>query len=351
MRVEPSQILLKYYVRFDKLIEMHSRIDVNCSYVNIYIDILDMLKSIYENVDFMDESDMSIAAGIINMAAHYRFFYSSRFRLKTRIYLIYADESINTHALYNPSFSTLGNLVNKVNYSSLNKIILKQLDIVKLLTKYINGIYYIHSQYSFAQKSFDLICQNLNENDRYILISHSKYIFQNVAMGSNRIYLIRPRKYFSEDISYLVDYYSIYSLCYNKLTDKHKQMLCNMDPKMIPIIWSCNGIEDKNIKSSMNITTCINMLSDALHNNRLVNAYQPDPNIIYNALYGIDKYMDLSTFIANYKSIELMHQIREYKKSLEYMDTSWNIDLKDPETMRSLNYEYFKNHPLNLDVF
>ena len=84
---------------------------------NIYIDLYDMLKKLY-SIDIYANKQFTIVSSVINLAAHMREFYWTRYHVNSRIYLIYATEESNNHRQFYPGFSDF-KLKEMMNYQMI----------------------------------------------------------------------------------------------------------------------------------------------------------------------------------------------------------------------------------------
>ena len=354
-KVRSDLVLLSYYTKYNKLQEINQRKITNLKpgdIIDIYIDLFDMLKKLYET-DIYSKKSLSITASIINLAAHIRAFYRNRLGIRTRIFLIYADELCDNHIKFWPTFSSLGNLAGTINFENTNKLIISQLKLVEILAAYIHDIYYIHKHASFAIVSYDLIKKNLSVNPDTIsiLMSKSRYSFQIIANLVNNIYQLRPKKYFAEDLSYIVSYDDVYPYYYNNLVAKSIDNISKISPKLMSILWTFNGNRDVNVSPIVNIRQSVNLIYNAINTNRILNDYQPDPMFVYNSIPNAYIYMDSNTFLNRFCALDLLYQHLIYSKTPEALDTTWYINLNDPQTVIDINNKHFIDIPLNLSDF
>ena len=347
-------ILLSYYTKFNKLQELHQQKITNLKpgdTINVYIDLFDMLKKLY-GTDIYANKSLTITASIINLVAHLRLFYRTRLNLKSRIFLIYGDETCNNHRIHWPTFSSLGNLAGTNGFDNINHLIQSQLKLVQILAAYIHEVYYIHKQASFAIIAHDLMQKNITTDpySTHLIISKSKYPFQIVAMSNrSNIYQLRPKKYFADELSYIVSYDDIYPYYYNKLVAKSINEIIKISPRLISILWTFNGNRDVNISPIVNIRQTVHLVYNAINTHKILNDYQPDPMYVYNSITNPQIYMDPETFRNRFYALDLIYQHLIYSKTPEALDTTWYINLNDPQTVIDINNKHFIDNPLNLN--
>ena len=199
-----ESVLLGYYIKYTRLEQLTlttiaSSEFANSNDVDIYIDLYDMLKKLY-SIDIYANKQFTIVSSVINLAAHMREFYWTRYHVNSRIYLIYATEESNNHKQFYPGFSDF-KLKEMMNYQKINDIIESQLEMVKILCAYIYNVYYIRKTTDFSMFTYDNIINN--PTIPAIVLTKSKYAYQLPAMCSN-VFLLRPKKSKGEDTSYAI---------------------------------------------------------------------------------------------------------------------------------------------------
>lgn len=359
-RIRSDRALLMYYIKYYRLDEINANIVFNNSkVVDIYIDLYDLIKVLYQNLLTNNSGpytikQFSIASSIINLAAHMRGYYRTRQNIWSRIFLIYADELCNNHSQYWPSFSYFPER-DHYNYTVINAIVESQLNLVKILAGYINDVYYIHKHANFAIVSNDIITKYRDPISRNIsiILSRSRYAYQIPAIHlSEAVYQIKPVKH-KDDTSIIIAPTDVLQVYFNKISPKSsaRDKLALLSPRLLSLLWTINGFDGKNIPLSMNIIRTIYMVYDAINNLRILNDYNSDPEFVYNNLIGISDIITKDEFVNRFRALDLIYQHQLYMNTPESLDTAWFINLQDPDTMKYLNNKYFVNNPLDLGNF
>lgn len=347
-RINLESLLLSYYIKYDRLVALCNMAlsDIQSPLVDIYVDLYDMLKPLYTR-DVYSNKRFIITSSIINLAAHLRGYFWSRHRLMTKIFLVYGESSTMQHKIFYPTFGD-DEFKNTLGYGNNNKLITDQLELVKILCGYINDVYYVNKKSSFSMFVYDNITREVN-NIPAIILSKSRYCYQLPALYSNAK-IFRPKKSNREDISYVVSSSNIYRNYYNKITSNNTlDILSTISPYLLNVMITLTGIPSYNMNSIVNVTTASKMVIDAINNHRIIDGYNSDPDLIYKALIGIDKYVDSTLFKYRFNAIDLPTQHRIYNSTPEARDMLWYINLNDPETMKSINNKYFIDNPLDLN--
>jgi len=348
-QLDVSQVLGAYYVRYDKLLEINSLLPsnlVNNTEVDVYIDLKNMLKKLYE-ADVFSNKRFSICAAIINLAAHIRGYYRSRHKTWARIFLVYGEDSSLNHRQFYNNFGDEQPDINNVKHTETDKFISSQLELVKILCAYINELYFVHKRCDFSSFTYDSICANKNRLS--IIITKSKYAFQIPPFTENAV-LIRPKKSFDMntntvmDTSYLVTRQNALCMCYMK----NKTDLTGISPQLISLLWALNGLPEKHMHQLVNLNRAAKMISDAINQNQILNRYMTYNNMIYDSLLNLHTIIDRHSFRYRFYTLDLVYQSLIYQNQVEHKDFTWKIDLRDPETVKNINNQYFIDNPLDL---
>ena len=129
------------------------------------------------------------------------------------------------------------------------------------------------------------------------------------------------------------------------------ERLSYLDSGLLSVLMSINGCREKKISSVANITKASSIVYNAVIENRIINGHNINTESLYNSLYGINRLMDASSFEYRFKALDLIYQHIIYDTSVESKDYSWNVNLKDPQTIHNINNIYFVANPLILDNF
>jgi hypothetical protein len=347
IKIKLDSILLGYYIKYDRLEELvkYSFQNVESNHLDIYIDLYDMLKGVYGREIYSDKQ-FSIVSCVINLAAHYRSYFWTRHRVTTRIFLVYGDCTLDSHKQFYPSFGD-DSFRELLGYTNTLELVVGQLNMIKILCAYINEVYYVERKSNFALFAYSHIKQNPTIPS--LVITKSKYSYQIPSMCSNVI-LFRPKKLNREDVSYPVLHQEVLMQNYNKIkTESTLGRLALINPELLSVMFTLTGLQSYGVKALCNVSAAAKMVSDAITEMRIQNAYNSDADYIYNSLRDIEKFCDPTSFKFRFNAIDLEFQYKLYAASPENIDVSWFINLNDPKTIQDINNKYFVNNPLYLD--
>ena len=346
-KINIESLLLSHYIKYDKLFELCniSLANIQSNTVDIYIDLYDILKKIYTTNTKINKKFI-IVSSIINLAAHYRGYFWSRHRLYTNIFLVYGDNISNNQKQFIPTFGN-DEFRKTKNYDKNNIFINSQLELVKILVGYIDNVYYIRRRSHFSAFVYHNIITN-NSINPSIIISKDKYNYQLPALNNN-IIIFRPKKYNSQDISYYINKNNVYDCFYSKSSKDTLDILHKLNPELLSLLISLNGLPKYNLYSLMNINTAVKLLLDAINKNKIINGYNSDIKYIASNLNGLNNYVDNISLEYRFNAVDLLVQSKIYESTIESKDMQWYINLKDPKTVKDINNKYFADNPLDLN--
>lgn len=347
-------ILFGYYIQYNKLKELvdtafADKRTPKC--MDIYIDVFDMLKQIYGREVYADKQ-YTIVSGVINLAAHMRGFFRTRYNLPTRIFLVYGKNSTVNHKNFYYTFGD-DSYKETVNYEKNKEIIESQLQMVKILCAYIPDVYYVERQTMFSMFVYDNILKNklARNNILSIVITKSLYAYQIPALTNNFsscVALFRPKKYNGQDMSFPVYGSNVLYNYYSSITSaKTLEYLSDFDPGLLPVLMTMTGLKQYNVNAIMSTTSAVKALHDALSSPYMLNAHSMNTSNLYKALNLMC--IDETNFDFRFKAIDLEYQHMIYIHMPEYIDNTWNVNFNDPETVKEINNKYFFDNPLDLN--
>lgn len=346
-KVNIEQMLLGYYIKYDKLTEMVQDNFIDSPYsnsdnINIYVDLYNLLLPLY-TTDIYAENSFSIVSSIINLAAHMRGFFRTRYGVESKIFLVYGENATNNHKQFYLNFGE-SKIKDCLNYDNIHSIIYSQLDMLKILCAYIPDVYLVRKNTDFSMFTYDNICKDPTLS---IILTKDKYAYQIPAMCPNA-FIFRPKKYSGEDISYVVNSKNVLFMLNKKISSKDTLMtLSKINPKLCSVLLTLTGLPCRKVLTLFNITTGVGRLYKAISENKIINDYNSDIDYVYDALQLYSK-IDNMSFKCRFNAIDLVFQHRIYANSPSALDTSWYINLSDRKSFMEINDKYFVNNPLDL---
>ena len=360
----PEQILYGYYIKYNRLKEMTlfefgETPNANATKVNIYIDLYDMLYSLYTNkVDIKDS--VSITASIINLVAHLRGYFRKVHRVETKIYLVYGSTNSNMQErLIFGGYNRKGIEIIS-NNPAINESISKVFGQLEILCKYIQEVYFIKvNEFETSVVIFDRILKEEARDPSIpnIVITKAIYAYQIPAYTLNsRVY--RPLKSKGSDGSFVINKDNcLMAYFYNRsnnsspLTEELENIMKKLNPELISLLMTLAGIRTRGVRPILNITNSLRELEKMIDSHSIINGYNSNIDYPVNA-YKMHRTLveDKAEIMSRYKGIDLRIQHMIFTQSVYYQSIDQSIiDLIDDEGFKFISGKYFTNNPLDLN--
>ena len=329
----------------------------NDTCINIYIDLYNIVRSLYANkYQVIIEDYLSLASGIINLAGHYKAFFKYKYKVLANIYLIWSTNcsSINRKLIPNYNKEMYNRLISPM-HTTIDDIINTNINILDLLCKYIPNIYFIHTQYESGVVMGYLI--NKNNSIPNLIISKDIYPYQLLSYYPNTYYL-RPYKDImndNNDLSMIIStpykYYNINTInaywryyCSTKNINNPYDKNITISPKNITNIMIFSGIIERSLYCKININTIMKMIYSIIEYNDIECSIES----IYDK-YNIEDKVSYIEMLNRYHVINIPYQVNTvYSNSNEVYSLKFE-DNRDDESLRMICSKYFTKSPINLD--
>lgn len=361
--INPEQILYGYYIKYYKLKELtlqefSNTPNASATKINIYIDLYDMLYSLYTSKVNIKDTE-AISSTILNLVAHLRGYFRRTHRVDTKIYLIYgATNGESQDKLIFGGYNKKGKQIISEN-PRINKSILEVFDQLTILCKYISDTYFIQvPKFESSVIIFDRILkeESIDPSIPNIVISKSLYAYQIPAYTINtRIY--RPFKSKGEDKSYVVNKSNcLYRYILDRrsntgINEELNSILSKLNPELISIIMSLAGIYSRGVKPIINITSTLREINKMIENRVIINGYNSMLDYPINVYKMHPSLISLkSEIVSRYKGIDLRIQHMVFMNSVYFQTIEeFMIDLIDDEGFRYISGKYFNKYPIDLN--
>lgn len=363
-QINPKNILYGYYIKYQKLMELtleefRNTSNANATKVNIYIDLYDMLYSLYTSkVDIRDTFDIS--STIINLVAHLRGYYKRSHMVDTKIYLVYgATNSSMQDKLIFGGYNRKGRDIILEN-PKINKSISEVFNHLEILCKYIDQVYFIKvNDFDTATIIFDRVLKEEAENPAIpnIVITKSLYAYQIPAYTVNtRIF--RPLKSKGTDNSYIINKSNcIYAYFFDRssgnteLSEELNNIIQTLNPEIINLLMTLAGIRTRGVKPILNITSSLRELQKMIDNRLIINGYNSIldyPTNVYTMNPAmINNKVEISS---RFRGLDLRLQHMAFLQSVYFQSIDQSIiDLIDDEGFRHIAGKYYKDNPIDIN--
>jgi len=337
-----------FKIRFKLLDELLTN---NCkeitpnSTINLFINFEPILKKLVTaNIeDYLkvkkDERSIELMSNILNLASHYRSFFSKN-KLYSKIY-IYISYPIIKNTYKNRAMNENYRKYYEDKYGNNPKtFVLSQtlstiIPLLSVITDYIEGVYFIKSNNIESSLIPYIITKNFKDSSINLILSNDKYEYQYV---NNNFYIIHPKK---QD-SYIIGKDNLIEII------KYEDKIINnieIDSSLYPFIKSILGDKYRNIEKIKNLglLTIIKTLDKAIKQGVINN----NTNSI-NILSNIIKKEFKNHLLNNYYTTNLGSQFKALTLKDIYSVTEQIIDKFDNLSLRNLNDKYFTQYPIQL---
>lgn len=256
-------ILFSKFIRYDyldTLIRNTQSASVILKYpMDLYIDVQSVYKmALSENLMANDIKVISI--NILNLAAHYRHYFKSRFKIDVNVYIVNSISSLNK------------NIFEEVN--SNNK---DMFSILKILTPYFPLIYYIEKE---GYNASAIILSMINKytipfNRVGLVVSNDIFSYQiPTLVPRDRVFVLKPSskpKFISANNT--IDY-----MFPRKSTNI---ITSDLSPALLPVIMAYHKCPELGMTLINNFKTSINIIREKINNGQILNNYN-SPIIFQN---------------------------------------------------------------------
>lgn len=341
-----EQVVGGYNIRYDKLMELIPSYFAGSSAteINLYIDITPMIKQCCCDCNVADSKDKDIilVSSIINMCAHYRQFFKSRLGVYAHIYIVLSSMATPYNKKHVKKYNNAPKEIGSFNIALVNKTV----DYLKLLTKYIEGVYFVQTEHEAAVAMYGLIHTEDIRHCCYpnIVLTKDIYDYQLVAAGAA---ILRPKKSTSGDTSYIFGCNEVIDVYLMERKVMPEQVLFGHE--LLPVVMALTRLPERGLKSLKAIPTVVKHLNDLISDGLITNT--SDVGYICNLLER--KKVKINTFeiTCRFNAIDIISQYFNLSAG-GFLLCQWDsVNLYDPDSLKALNNKEFKDHPLDLMAF
>lgn len=341
-----------YYVKYDKLTQLINAnyAGSNATTLNLFIDVNNILRKIQDyslKSGVFTNNYLTIMAGLINMAAHYRNFFRTRYGCHTKIWLINATEN-KMSSLHDKSY-----IYPSVDYN----ICRIDNELMATTCTYIPDV-----MYSVCNTEFSAMVMYILSDEEYvpgapippsIAITKDEFVYQLATSMNYDIRVLRPSKYKGEDNSYIINSENALQIYAGSSTN-----IMGLPSSILPVYMAMTRVPSRSIKSLYKAPTAIKILANAAMKNTAFLKYPWDPEHYFTQLAEVSKDImpnmanDIPLLKGRFKAIESVYFLPlAYKHLPKVTSYIGMVNLYDPKGMQEINEKYFKDTPLDLEVF
>lgn len=236
--------------------------DATC--INMVFDLGSMLYHIrnsnLEMCGFGSEDSNVLAATVINMVAHYRYFFKSKFGVDTKFFIIFPNGGYKENLNKNTKYMTSRNSI----YFKKNS------NILKTIVPYIEGVWYSgFSGFEPMSKIMEIIEFERSNGNRYPWLLLTKDTLLTQLLRIEDLFVIRPRKDLKTktDTSYIINNEN-YLRCL-KDDFKSKSNISYVPVNALGLLFTLTKVERRGIPSLVSLAKASQIINKELNNNTL----------------------------------------------------------------------------------
>lgn len=316
--------------------------------LNLFISVESILKSFYapkvnEVFNSLNNEDKYLLSSeLINIAAHYRHYFWSRFNIPTNFYFFYSSEKAFHNCVldsdyrldyYNKRFD------NNSEYYNLNKIIEENLKLSNIMSEYLPNIYFVNTlTVEPSVLAYHIINRIGSQNGLTNLILTNNILdYQLVSMPNTFIIEMNMDK------SFIISKDNLYNIVLKKSKIRDTSSLSHV---FYPAILSISGHKKYNVEGikGMGIVKTISKLEKKIEDGTITNdILSADMLLTSNKLFD-----NTDTVIRNYKLLSYSYQNKNISPKESFNIKNQLINKSDNMSLMEINRLYYENYPLML---
>ena len=344
-----SNVIYGYYVKYDTLTNLIRTYynGSNATVIDIYIDVQDILRHIdryLSKTQLPISNPLVVTSGLINMIAHYRNFFTTRFSCNSRFWLVDSTDNIIASKLY-------ADFKQKPLSMNMSQIYRINLSFIPIICNAIVDVQYEKTTVDVVTKMISIRgveSENSNVNPG-LLISKDPFTFQATAM--NGINVLRPKKNNFGDVSYIVTGITAATSYVNELSKNPIQHVA-IDPEQLSALMAFTRVPSRNLKTIYQINTVIPKFAEA-YKNALTTKYPWDTMRFVEEFLQIngDKKKNPYELLYRIQACDTVFgQVIAYMNMPECKTYKGIVNIYDPKGIKEINDTHFRSCPLDLNV-
>lgn len=311
-------------------------------HISCYINLNSILESLYkqnvlENLE-IGNNKYTMTSQLMNLIAHYRHYFWSRYGIITTFYIDYSDQKSTYHLNLDSEYKKdyyAKQTSQEGKFLAVNSMIKKNIRIIELLTQYIPYVYFINTLDTEPSAiPYYLITTDNVENNINIILTENELDYQLLELDNTYILKLNGKN------SKLINRYNVL----NDLTKKKEEKyIINQGLLSLILSIKTNKYNAESIKG-FGYIKIINLINKLLNNKEII-------NIKYKNIEEISKLIDEK----NYKLIEKKFKLFDYETSTRFLSIKHKeliddsmVDKEDNYNLKRINDTYFIKEPLML---
>lgn len=342
--IEP--IINGFKVRYSILDEMVDKSKIYGERTNIFVNVDSIISRFFRNDECISafnalNDNMILTSEMINIVAHYRHYFWSRFRMPITFIFYHCNKKPKWQKNYVPDYNL--RVFNKLRdidnpkYGGLPEAISANLKLVKLLSTYVNKAYYIESDGLEPSVIPYYIIKKTRKNTCNIIISHDKVESQLTTLDDNTI-MIYPKG----AKSYFINRDNIYDDILSTVKYRPRNKL---SPKLYPLYLAFVGDKGRNLSKvdGFSKVKALKMIDKLIDDGVIENRHNKGlDRMMLREYLSTDQILKLRN---NYKCINFSFAHKLLRNIDEAKIKNCFVDKYDNKSIMEINSKYFEfNH-------
>lgn len=366
-------IIYSNFIRYEELRklvlnEFQGTPEENCTEINLFIDLYSLMKNAYYGDNFIinQGEEFALTAGVINMAAHYRFYFQSRHSVKTNIFIV---SSFNTNKYItdiNPKYrSYIRSGDPRIEY------FIENIKLLSSIVPYVPNMFFKHYNYATSASAIrDIMGYNVTHGNTNpnIIITKDILNWQLVNFKPARTVVFRPKKMTEDknsvDLSYTIDSTNLmrvlaWERCrknktISNLIGKYYEKIDKINPELFSAFLSLIGCVEYGYNAVLSFPSALNAMYKVIVEKGLyLNQYTYNPLELFRLIYdnlNTQRSMNIVELESRFRTLDTIYLYDQMQAiDLELLKKIPN-DLYNPDLLKRLNEKYFTENPLDLNV-
>lgn len=357
MRRSLDTLAFMNYIKYDRLNELirYAYAGSNATKINIYIDLYPIIRSIYaDTYQVSYDGFMDLVPLLINICAHYRYFFRKGYNVESTIYLVAGRNHSELSTVLVPEYNyTMRKREQGPSHSIMDDMIASNLQIMEIMCPYLPDIHFVNTTFETSVAIGYIIDSQYDKSIPNLVISKDIYPIQLISQYINTSYIC-PLKTndgnTTEDISIILKPTTDKESCreFWKYIFSHHKMNAPQGLDIHPINFSTTlafaGLSERSIKSTMHLTTIMGNIYHIIG----TASTQCSIDTIFDT-FGLDSKMSRENIKNRFHVLDVPYQVESlYRCSNEAILQKFENKI-DPITVKAICDKYFNNIPINLE--
>ena len=316
----------------------------NASFVNIYIDLSNILSPLF--ADGCNPSAMihenEIAAGIINLIYHYRTFYWKYYQVETRFHLIWSTNCSKFSQLFCKDYNPKISAVQKYSPNKID-VILKNMKVLQDIVQYLPNVSITIGTFETGV-IMNYIMNIVGDKNPNIILTKDIMTMQAVAHYP-QTFAFRPKKQNGTDNSFYISPYGmgLYDYLCDLRSVQRPELLHAINPTMIGLLLSMTRVPERGMKALLTLPNALQAIDTGISQGSVLNNYNSNAITVAQGLDDKVKSRLLSNAInERFKAVDLRYQLNCYMNTPERVNFIGFQNKYEPQTLHQKVDIYFK---------